>query len=193
MKSAKPHSYLFIKLLIVTVGFFSLHACKPKDQDCYQSVVVLDYSRFLLRQTKVDTLRVDSFTTKLDTTQIFPDSFMLSPELLAIQENPTDSTYRYVGIRGSSILSGPLDPDKDSIRYRFTTDTNSVLADTLTFFYTPVVHFINNSCGYTYYYNLTGVKTTQNMLDSASIINASVSGNVTSGTANVNFYFKKQP
>jgi len=189
MKLEKTTSYLLIKWLIIAVVFFSLHSCKTKDQQCFQSTVTLNYSKFFWRDSIKVYQAIDSTHGDSIYKPNFLDSGMNSPEFLALPFG-SDSVYGVVGAKLVSTLYGPLDPDKDSIRYRFRTDTTSSLFDTITFYYTPQVHFINNACGYTYYYNLTNVTTTKNMLDSAAIITPLVTGSAT-GTVNVNFYFKK--
>ena len=192
MKSLKSAPYLFLKLLIVTISFFSLHSCKTKDQDCFQSVIVLNYASFKARDIVLDTIHsADSVTYKVDTAVLFVDTPLNTPEFTYIQSSASDSFFRLVAY-GASVLAAPLNPQQDSIRYRFRSDTASTSADTVTFYYSPTIHFINNSCGYTYYYNLENVKTTMHMLDSAAIINKLVSGS-NSTASNVNFYFKKNP
>lgn len=192
MKLSKSQKYTLLKLLIVTVGFFSLHACKTKAQDCYQSVIVLNYASFKARDLQIDTIRSsDSTTILIDTVPIFNDTSLIKPAFTYIQNSASDS---FVSIVDSAIntLGAPLNPATDSIRYSFKSDISSNVADTITFYYTPTIHFINNSCGYTYYYNLQNVKITTHMLDSFAIINSVVSGSNTNGS-NVYFYFKKNP
>lgn len=161
-------------------------ACKPKDPDCYQSVIVLNYTQFQTRYLTIDTVRIDSFSYRLDTIEHKRDSIMNFPEMLVLDE---DSAY---GVAGKEIamLPSPFNPAKASIKYRFSADTTvKTLFDTLTFYYTPTPHFINNSCGYTYYYNLDSVKTTNNMLDSTFVGNPSLTDK--NKEANVIFYFKR--
>jgi hypothetical protein len=186
MKLSKSTNYPWLKLLVLALSLSSWMACKQKDPDCYQSVVVNNYSTFFVRDIQIDTLKVDTFTTKIDTVPWLRDSFMKTPEMYVLDEDSLSGIVIY----GAASLYVPLDPARDSIRYLFRTDTTATLIDTLTFYYTPVVHFINNSCGYTYYYNLQKVITTHNMLDSAAIVSQLVSGD---SKGNVNFYFKKTP
>jgi hypothetical protein len=192
MKLLKYRKYTLLKLLIVAAVFFSLHACKTKAQDCYQSVIVMTYADFKARDYQIDTIRSsDSTTIVIDTVPLFNDTTLKNPEFTYIQNSASDSFVRIVDSQ-SYTLGAPLNPSTDSIRYRFRSESTSNIADTITFYYTPTIHFINNSCGYTYYYNLQNVKTTSHMLDSAAIINGVISGDNTNGS-NVYFYFKKNP
>jgi len=115
---------------------------------------------------------------------------MPAPEMIVIGE---DSTYGVAG-REISTLSFPFNPEKQSIRYSFRADTTGTQYDTLTFFYTPTPHFVNNNCGYTFYYNLDSVRSTNHMVDSSYIINPSLTDDNTNKTrsTNVIFYFKRK-
>lgn len=185
MKS-KPNYPLIKKLCTVATGSMLLFAaCKPEDPDCYQSLIVLNYTQFKTRYEDTIRVRIDSNSSVLDTVIKFRDSIMNFPAMYVLDE---DTAYAVLG-REITMLPSPFNPAKNSIRYKFTTDTTADLFDTLTFYYTSTPHFINNSCGYTYYYNVDSVKTTNNMLDSSSIANPALTDK--NKEANVIFYFKK--
>jgi hypothetical protein len=178
-----------LPILIIAAGLFYWSACKTKAQECYQNVIVRNNNNFSFRY--LDTVRNASDTPNItyDSVMKFSDTALKSPEMTVI--NP-DTIYPSFIAFNSKQLAIPLDPAKDSIQFKFRTDTLSNVYDTITYFYTPVTHFINNGCGYTYYYNLNNVKlNTKNMIDSASIITKTVSDKTTQ--INVNLYFKKRP
>jgi hypothetical protein len=191
MKLYKSRKYLLLKWLIVTVGFFSLHACKTKNADCFQTVIVSNYTYFRGRRLELDSVRsADSLTIKVDTVEVNFDTALTKPEFIYIPSSSSDSLFAVIN-PGLSFLSTPLNPATDSIQFLFRVDTASTVFDTITYFYEPITHFINNACGYTYFYNLKNVKFTTNMFDSAAIIAPSVTG--ASGSRNVNLYFKRRP
>ncbi len=182
-----------LKWLIVTVGFFSLHACKTKNADCFQTVIVSNYTYFLGRSLRIDTVRsADSLTVDTVLTAITTDTPLAMPEFVYIPSSASDSFFRVINTTSTpTYLSTPLNPATDSIQFRFRVDTVSTVFDTITYFYEPVTHFINNACGYTYFYNLKNVKFTTHMFDSVAIIAPSVTGS--NGSRNVNLYFKRRP
>lgn len=187
----RPDYSLIKKLSLVALGFMLLFAaCKPKDPDCYQSILVLNFGQFQTRYLDTASIKIDSFTTIVDSIEKIRDSVMPAPEMQVIGE---DSAYTIIG-KESILLAFPFNPEKDSIRYRFTADTTTKEYDTLTFFYTSSPHFISNNCGYTYYYNLDSVKSTNHVLDSNYVINPSLTDDNTNTTrkANVMLYFKRK-
>jgi hypothetical protein len=186
-----PNHSLIKKASFAIIGFILLFAaCKPKDPDCYQSTLVLNFSQFKERHLDTVTITIDSSSTFVDTIQKVADSIMPAPEMLVLDE---DSAY---SVSGKEVvkLPCPFNPAKDSIRYRFRADTSDTQYDTLTFFYTSTPHFINNNCGYTYYYNLDRVKSTNHVLDSSYIISPSLTDDNTNKAQNANviFYFKRK-
>jgi hypothetical protein len=187
----RPNHSLIKKLSIAIIGFVLLFAaCKRKDPDCYQSILVLNFSQFKERHLDTTTVTIDSSITITDTIQKITDSIMPAPEMLVLDE---DTAYSVFG-KEIAILPCPFNPAKESIRYRFRADTSDTQYDTLTFFYTPSPHFVSNNCGYTYYYNLDSVKSTNHVIDSSYIISPSLTDeNTNQGrNANVIFYFKRR-
>lgn len=59
--------------------------------------------------------------------------------------------------------------------------------DTIEFHYQRRLHFISDACGYTYYYQLTGVDYTRHQLDSVRIMEDQVTDNV--NLEHVKIYF----
>lgn len=71
-----------------------------------------------------------------------------------------------------------LSPVTDTCLWIMGTDSLDNGLDTLVFYYKRELQFLSNACGYTYFYNLTGVSTTNNNIDSVNITNNSVTNNV---------------
>jgi hypothetical protein len=87
-----------------------------------------------------------------------------------------------------SVFTISLSSDTDYCQWLFKPDTTSSTYDTLTFYYQRSLQFLSNACGFAYFYSLDSVHTThwslqlpnsyQYSIDSAYIINASVTNNV---------------
>ena len=71
-----------------------------------------------------------------------------------------------------------LSPRADSCRWLVTTDSVNFPFDTISFYYTRKLQFLSNACGYTYFYSLNSVRTTNNNIDSIHITNPSVTNDV---------------
>lgn len=84
-----------------------------------------------------------------------------------------------------SKFSFSLNPAVDSSKY-FIRVSNSLPADTITFFYTSQNFTISPECGIVPIFNLTKISATLNTIDSVKIINAPVN---TTSTENVKIYF----
>lgn len=73
---------------------------------------------------------------------------------------------------------GPLSGIADSVRWFILPDSANLAGrDTVTFYYKRNLNFLSTACGYTYVYELQGLQTTYNSIDSARIEVAEVSGN----------------
>lgn len=186
---AKKDLYL---LLFIVLGLCSmgLISCEKDEPECYQPVNVTAISAFVVRDSvrKIDTLPTSTpgnIITR-DTYYIsFRDSPLINPGMYTLDVTPA---YRIVGDESESVLPTPLNPGKDSMRYRILFDTAvSANADTLTFFYTSSVHFISNNCGYTNYFNIDSVHITKNVLDSVAVFKREVTSD--QSTRNILLYF----
>jgi hypothetical protein len=174
-------------LMIVTAGLFGLAACETGDPGCYEPQVVSAGIGYQMRDTQLvdDTVQLDPLIVVQDTLDIFGDSIMGSPEMELLNES---IQLRVRGDRNTKELGIAFNQAKDSIRYRFRTDTTSTVYDTLTIHYSSTLHFISNNCGYNYYFGIKNVTHTTHMLDSAAILNNEVTD---ATTRNVVFYFKR--
>lgn len=150
-----------------------LPSCETKDQDCYQPINIKVRTAFVF-QSRIDT----SFVVILpDTTYTVDSSFTrngdLYPFTSSFEALDVDTTFDLVGIKTSSFAL-PLNPSRDSMRYRYSVDTSSAIYDTLTLRYVPSLRFISNSCGYTYYYEIASISGTRNVTDSVVLNNKNV-------------------
>lgn len=178
----------FKLLLILLTGFMLLASCESKEPECYEPVNVNAYIAFKWKkydsvEQVVSVIGKDTiWQTVLDST--FRDTILRAAEIQVIGE---DSTLRIVS--NGNYTGVPFNPAKDTIRYRFRVDTAATLFDTLVFYYDPVVHFVSNNCGYTYYFNLRNVKVTGHAIDSSSLVDINVTNDVQK--RNVQLYLKR--
>lgn len=92
----------------------------------------------------------------------------------------------------SSGFTLSLSPLSDTCRWRFAPDTAAgVVFDTLTFVYDRQLTFVSNACGYSHFFNLDTVFSTHHTVDSASVLNPSVTNNV--NTNHVQVFIRPRP
>jgi len=160
----------FIGLLVLIVAFLS---CETSGPECYEPVNVQARSVFVYADS-IDTV----YTVETDTNSYLVDTTIfrsgdLFPLASSFEVIDVDS-HIVVNGYGTSSVGVPLNALADSVRYRYRVDTGSTLYDTLTFYYNSLVHFISNSCGYTYYFTLNSVRSTNNFTDSAVLSDVNV-------------------
>ena len=80
-------------------------------------------------------------------------------------------TLKFISLRGASAFSVPLDPANDISVFLIT--LNGV-TDTATIMYDRKPHLVSPACGYTIISDITGLKTTHNIIDTLIIDNKSV-------------------
>jgi len=137
-------------------------ACTQERQECLAVTTASLSMRCMHKQT--------------DTSTVFADTALPASLLVAF----TDSAkYTFKYRTPQSIFALSLSTVTDSCRWGFTTDTTGAVMDTLTFYYKRNQKFISNACGYTYFYTLTGAKTTTGvMIDSVRVTDNSVTNDV---------------
>ena len=89
----------------------------------------------------------------------------------------------FVDIRSVSLFSMPLDPSQDQSIFYIT--LNGV-TDTAELFYTRRPHLVSPECGYTFISDMTGLKTTHNIIDTLIIENKRVNLN---GEKNLHLFY----
>ena len=150
----------YILLLLSTIVV--LGSCSKSGPECFAPRSVAVQVGFMVIDTLV---RIDSFN-RPDTTIRIADTGMFYPTLTSLD---MDSVVTFVGEREQSRMSLFLNPDTNSIRYVVRTNRDSATVDTVTIDYEPYNHFISNSCGYTFYYNIKSVRSTRHLMDSVRI------------------------
>ncbi|WP_118972766.1 DUF6452 family protein [Taibaiella koreensis] len=173
--------------LIPLLCLAGLLSCEKDGPQCYVPTLVRVGNSF----TVIDTThkQVDSFPVRDSLIYVYKDSAMLASQMRILNEtlNYTITGTDQANARQMHIALNPL---KDSTRYAFRADTASNVWDTITYYYTPESHFVSNSCGYTYYYTITGVKTTKNIFDSAILRRSDVTTDIS--VRHVQLYFKSK-
>lgn len=96
--------------------------------------------------------------------------------------SPTD-TVEFVDALAVSSFSLPLDPAADLSLFFFTVNG---IHDTAMIYYTRSPHLVSPECGYTITSNITGVKTTHNIIDTLIIENSKVD---LDGKKNLHLFF----
>ena len=124
---------------------------------------------------KIASLSIESLHKLTDTATVFTDT-ALPAAVFAPITNTKNNTGTIYTLQSTFTIS--LSPDSTVCQWLFTTDSLKNPFDTLTFYYQRKLQFISNACGLTYFYNLDSLHTTHNIIDSAHIINASVTNNV---------------
>lgn len=92
-------------------------------------------------------------------------------------------TLKFIDERGTSFFSVPLDPAADESLFIIT--LNGV-TDTAVIWYKRNPHLVSPECGYTLVSDITGLKTTHNIIDTLIIENKSVNLN---GEKNLHLFY----
>lgn len=103
-----------------------------------------------------------------------------------------DSKNAWYLYTGSSSFTLSLSPVRDTAMWLLVSDTvASAPIDTVIFRYDRQLQFLSNACGYTYYYNINSVSTTNHIIDSFLITDRSVTSNV--NTSHLKVYIHPRP
>lgn len=145
------------KLFLLSAFLLLAAACTPQRDPCLQP--------------RTASLHIGIYKTG--------DSSLVDTALPAAMLVPLDADTNLVLLGGnSSKLSLFLSPLQDSCRYLLVPDSATPgFYDTLFFYYTRQQHFLSNACGYTYFYELSGVRSTNFLLDSFSLVKPVVNNN----------------
>lgn len=167
----KSKAYILLCSIMVSCLYI---ACKQERDPCLQPVTVA---------AKIGTYKA----IEGDTGIIVSDS-LLPNAIIAVLDSPYAFAYAAKGV--SKFTNIILSPMADSTRIFIQPDSarNTVLdKDTVTFYYDRQLHFISNACGYTYYYNIYNVRSTNYNIDSVRVSNGEVSENA--NIENVKIYY----
>lgn len=139
---------LLLALLVLVAA-----ACETDRQPC------LDAS--------VNVVRAGAYR-RADTGISFVDTALRAPLFIAL--NAQSDTNIFVQTSATNKFRFQLSDLSDTTRWVLRPDTTiGTLQDTLTFIYQRQLHFINNSCGYNYYYSLLRVLSTRYLIDSVQL------------------------
>jgi len=172
-------------ILVLLLCLAGILSCEKDGPECYVPLLVRTGNAFIITDTQY--IQVDTMPQRDSLIYVYRDSVMRNAQMKILIDTPA---YIVTGTeQNGNLMHIALNPLKDSTRYAFRADTASSIWDTITYYYTPVSHFVSNSCGYTFYYTLNGVKTTKHILDSAAVPQANVTTDIT--TRHVQLYFKR--
>lgn len=123
-------------------------------------------------QPKIMLLKIGAYQ-RVDTSIV--DTALPHPFIAAIDFNDSIKVVND-GSAATNKFSVYLSPLADSARWLIWPDSSLSVntADTITFYYDKSLTFLSNACGYTYFYNLHGMHTTNHSIDSAVISSYSV-------------------
>jgi hypothetical protein len=124
-------------------------------------------------------------TVESDTGMYIKDSVLPSPIMAAL-----DSPYAFVFATPASKYKILLSPIVDSTKIFIAPDTLNRTPsgrDTVVFYYTRKLHFLSTACGYTHFFSLLEVKTTNHLIDSARIVKSEITN--TADVEHVKIYY----
>jgi hypothetical protein len=104
-------------------------------------------------------------------------------ESLVVTAITATDTIEFVDAKSVSSFSLPLDPGNDVSTFYIVLDG---IADTAVITYTRHPHLVSAECGYTFVSELTGLRTTHNIIDTLIIENKSVNLN---GKRNLHLFY----
>jgi hypothetical protein len=104
-------------------------------------------------------------------------------ESLVVTAITATDTIEFVDAKSVSSFSLPLDPGNDVSTFYIVLDG---IADTAVIIYTRHPHLVSAECGYTFVSELTGLRTTHNIIDTLIIENKSVNLN---GKRNLHLFY----
>lgn len=152
-------------IFLSIVCMLTTNSCTKTEPECFQPTEVTGKLAFRYYEIKDSVIVVDTGTR--DTIiRRQGDTGMPSPILRTLD---LGVNYEVRGQRGSNIMTMPLNPDLDRMRYIFKPDTTLPNWDTITMSYNVRNQFINNDCGFTFIYQITNVDVVKTNFDSLEI------------------------
>lgn len=173
---------------MLLISIFLWLGCRKNTTTCYEPKNVnatINFSTKLERQ--IDTL-IDSIV--YDTTLVtYRDTSL--PLLNALTLN-VDSPIFITSSSGVSYIGLMLNPSADFTTYRIGYDTGITYFDTITIFHKSTPAFINNNCGYTYFFTIDSIQYTSAVIDSFILQNKNITRESGVNNRMANFYFFNQ-
>ncbi len=155
----KRSSLFFIFFVVVTCIYFT--ACDRIKDPC------------LLPKTAP--VSIGTYKAIETDTGIAVKDSMLPTPIMGVLDSPYAVVY--IPENATSKFKLILSPITDSTKYFILPDTlNRTPAefDTVTFYYTRKLHFLSTACGYTYFYSLRDVRSTNHAIDSIKLVQTEV-------------------
>lgn len=109
-----------------------------------------------------------------DTGVAIKDSVLPSP-IMAVLDSP--KAFVYIPNPATSKFKLSLSPMMDSTKFFILPDTLNRTAfgyDTLTIYYFRRLHFLSTACGYTHFFSIYNVKSTNHVIDSIKLVQTEV-------------------
>lgn len=135
-------------------------------------------------QPKTVSLRVGCYRAA-DTGTAGIDSLL--PNLIVGAIDMDTARFWIVGADNINKFPLLLSPKMDSCRWFIQPDSAVSPIDTITFLYSRSLTFLSNTCGYTFFYTLQNIRTTNYNIDSVRISGADV--NADANTEHVQIFF----
>lgn len=160
----KNSFFFFVFLLVLSSAFI---ACQQNRDPCLDPKI---QKLFMGAYTTTDTpLGVITINTVS----------LPSPIIAPIGSNSNNTLYYGVNNQAHTFAL-LLSTVSDSCQYFVQADTTfaPMYADTLSFYYQRQLDFLSNACGYTYFYNLQKIITTNHNIDSVILENPGITTNV---------------
>ena len=155
-------------LIFICAFFLVLMACEQERDPCLQPTTA--------------PLRVVAKRPSTDTTVV--DTLLPHPVWLRV-----DTGLGILFPKKTSSFSLLLSPRADSSTYAVQPDSAALGSlDTITFVYERKLQFLSNACGFSYFYTLQRVRSSNHNIDSVKIINREVNLNASS-PEHVQIYF----
>lgn len=156
----KP-AHILLFLLACSIGFV---ACERERDPCLQPRTVA--TRVAINKA-----------VETDTGIAVSDS-ALPNAIIGVLDSPYAIAYAAKGLKEFSYVLSPLADSTSIFILPDSARQSRFDVDTLTLYYKRRLFFISTSCGYTYHYFLTDLRTTNNNIDSAIILSNDVTNNV---------------
>lgn len=129
-------------------------------------VAACDVDRQPCLDASVNVVRAGAYR-RADTGTAFVDTALRAPLFIAL--DALSDTNTFIQTTTTNKFRFQLSDLADTTRWVLRPDSAGGLQDTISFIYQRQLHFINNACGYNYYYSLQQVTSTRYLIDSIQL------------------------
>jgi len=138
----------------------------------YISVVIMAFTLFVLMASCTSQACYDNTDPMMNTFLLESGTGVsVQADNIVVTAIIAPDTLEFVDAKSVSSFSLPLDPGSDVSTFYIVLDG---ITDTAEIYYTRHPHLVSAECGYTFVSELTGLRTTHNMIDTLIIENKSV-------------------